>query len=353
MAIEITTASNEQLSGIRTALQVGPKSSVVFANVTTTNNTTATNFFGDGSNLTNIPSTQVSLRNSITTDLEVGGLSAASVVMSGTTFQQFAERLLTKVFYPTFTDPSGSLSLTVGGQTNPIDVEIGTQGVTFTATLNRGSINGALVGGVWNTGVSQNPRTGEANKYILNGNDNFTNNQLVSSTAIINEGTNNYTSQINFNQGPQPLDSKNQPFNAPFAAGSLTGGSLNRSVFGRRRMFYGADTLTATPSTSNEIRALPQNFLNPTNGSQFTVVNGRALNIPAGANRVIIAYPNNLQAITSIRYVEAGNANVIETFQMTTVSVSGINGHQPALYKVYTYKPSVAFPSSATYEITI
>jgi hypothetical protein len=290
------------------------------------------------------------LDDTITTDLEVGALTAASVLVAGTSLQDFAERLLTKTFDPTFTAPSASLSVVINAVTNPSEVEIGTQGITYNASLNRGSINGALVGGIWNPSAFQDNRSGIANNYIIIGVNNGTNTQLVSGDAIVNEGTNTYNATVAYNQGPQPLNSKNQPFSTPLAAGSLT---PSRSVSGRRRIFYGADTGTTAPVDSNGVRSLPQNSLNPANGSQYTIANSRALNIPTGSQRVVIAYPASLQSVTLIRYVEAGNANVTGTFTETTVSVAGLNNHQPTNYRVYTYTPSVPFPSPATYEIII
>lgn len=293
------------------------------------------------------------LDDTITTDLEVGALTAASILVAGTSLQDFAERLLTKTFTPTFTGPSGTLSVTISSVTNPSEVEVGTLGATYNVAFNRGSINGALVGGIWNPAAFQNFRSGVANNYTIIGVNNGTLTQLVSTDAVVNEGANTYASVVSYDQGPQPLNSKNQSFDSPLPAGSISGGTLNRTVNGRRRMFYGADTSNTAPSDSNGVRALPQNFLNPANGSQFTVVNGRALNIPAGAQRVVFAYPSTLQAVTLVRYVEAGNANVTGTFTQTTVSVAGFNNHQPTNYRVYTYIPSVPFPSSATYEIII
>jgi hypothetical protein len=241
-----------------------------------------------------------SLTNTINTSLVVGALTAGSVLASGTTFQSFAERLLTTTFNPTYTPPTVTLT-----SNHSSIVEAGTQGITLTVNFNRGSINGALVGGIWQPSTFQNFRAGAASNYTIINIDNGTNNELTSATAIVSDGANVYGATLNHNQGPQPTNSQSNPVDSPYPA-ALSAVSL--TVTGRRRMFYGADTVNSIPTTSNEIRGLGQNFLNPANGSTFTVANTRALTIPAGTRRVIIAYPDTLQNLTSVKYIEAGNA---------------------------------------------
>lgn len=116
---------------------------------------------------------------------------------------------------------------------------------------------------------------------------------------------------------------------------------------GQRQAFFQAQPIEGNPSQSNEIRALSGTRLNPSNGTSFSIA------IPAGTKRIVIAYPASLRDVTSVKYVELGNAEVGDTFQLVNINVEGANGYNPIPYKVWVYTPAVPFGSSATYNVTI
>jgi hypothetical protein len=273
----------------------------------------------------------------VTSDVTVGSINAGDVVLKGTNLQNFVEQLLLKTFYPTFTNPSASMSSNLAST-----VESGTTSVTLTVTLNRGAITGKSIGGIWQPSTFQDFRSGVATNYIINGINNGTTNSLVSSTAIIKDGSNSFSSTTSYDQGPQPVDSKNINYSTPLVAGTA---NAITNVTGARRGFYGVDSLA---DTSALIRSLGSNT-NPgvSNGTNFTI------NIPAGATSVIFAYPSTLQNVTTVKYVEGLNAEVKTNFTQTTVLVEGLNGYTAINYKVYRYVPVQPFPSSATYTVTI
>ena len=280
------------------------------------------------------------LTNSITADLSVGAISATQVFAPGTSFQEFATALLSRVFYPTYTAPSLGIGVSIS---NPS--EVGTSGVTITVNFNRGSINGLAVGGIWQPNTFQNFRSGAATNFIILGTNNSTNNVLTSSTAVVNEGPNIYGSVVSYGAGIQPIDSKNNNFETPLAASSIVN---SVAIIGARRTFFGADTNTTAPTNSTGVRALASSALNLSNGSQFTI------NIPAGTRRICFAYPATLRDVTTIAYVEQGNANQVAAFgSPATVSVAGANNFNPINYKVYTYISAIPFGSSATFIVTI
>jgi len=291
------------------------------------------------------------LTANVSSDVTVGAISATQVIPTNTGFQQFVEALLTKVFNPTFTDPSASLTSNLAS-----DVELGTTGITFTLSLNKGAISGNLQSGVWNPNLFQNSRAGDANNYTIFGVDRDTTNTYTSANAIIGPDDNVFgNSRIDFNIGPQPFNSKLQNFGSPLPAGFVLSNTI--TIRGRRRMFYGADTNTNVPTLSSEIRNLPQSYLNPVQGlvlNNTTVGSvNRSLFIPAGSRRVIFAYPATLNLVSEVRYFEAGNASVKDNFIQTTIDVPGLNERFSIPYRVYYYIASTAFGDSANYFITI
>ncbi len=130
--------------------------------------------------------------------------------------------------------------------------------------------------------------------------------------------------------------------------GKILAGDLSDTLTysGGRQAFYGTDLGSVNPSTSDEIRALAGKRMNPANGTAFT------LNIPAGAKRILIAYPDTLRDLTSVNYAEL-NAEVVDTFTKVNLQVNGVNGFTAIGYKIFVYIPAIAFGSSATYNVTI
>jgi len=135
----------------------------------------------------------------------------------------------------------------------------------------------------------------------------------------------------------------------PSPDGQILAGSKSDTLTytGYRKLFYGADTQGAAPTTSAAVRALANNSLNPVNGTSFN------LNIPVGTTRVVVAYDAALRDLTSVKYEEVGRNEVADTFVKTTVQVEGANGFTAKEYKVYTYAPAIPFGSAATYNVTI
>lgn len=277
----------------------------------------------------------------VTAALDVGAIEAGDVVVEGTDLQGFVEQLLLDTFFPTFTNPSVNLTSSLSS-----NVEAGTiSNVTLTANFNRGAITGDLVGGVWNPGTKQDDRAGPANNYTIAGTDNDLDNDLILTSYQVVDGSNSWSTTVDYDQGPQPLDSDGSNYSSPLAAGSVSD-SVN--VNGRRRAFYGSDSVSSTPyTTSNEVRGLGSSVLNPSNGTSFTI------NIPIGALMVVFAYPSTLQDVGSVIHVEGLNQNIKDVFNQTTVSVAGANGYSPINYKVYTWVPVSAFTATATHIVTI
>lgn len=282
------------------------------------------------------------LSQNYTSLVSTGAIEVGDSLPQGMDFETFIKKLILKTFYPTFTNPTSTLSLGgVGSST-----ESGTvTDISLSLAFNKGSINGLMIGGIWNAGAFQDYRSGDALNYVIDGENLL----LVNTKSILNhqfiDGANSWDGIVNFSEGPQPFDSLDNIYQAPYAPNSLT---KTKTVMGYRNLFYGTDAVNNIPYTDGDvIRQLPLDILNPVNGQTFTI------NIPVGAKMVVFAYPDTLRDVTTIKYVEGLNAEVKGIFEQTSVFVAGANGYAPIIYKVYTYVPLEAFGSTATYNVTI
>ena len=169
--------------------------------------------------------------------------------------------------------------------------------------------------------------------------------QYMQPEITVEDGGNlKFTGTVNYAQGPV----KNDNLGLPYPTGQIKAGTLSQTITytGQRKAFYGRDNQSEAAAESSEIRSLPQNVLNPVNGTKLTI------SIQSGDSRVTFAYPAALRDVTSVMS-SALNLNVKDTFQKTLVDVEGANGYKATQYKVYTYIPAIPFATSDTYTITI
>jgi hypothetical protein len=148
-------------------------------------------------------------------NVEVGGMPAGTV-LTGRTSNQILEEILVDTFEPTFVAPSVTLTENVANTQ-----EVGsTINITYTATFDRGEI---IL-----TGNTQNDRSGAPNTYTFTGisadtfNTTSNSQQLVLSNYVIQLGANNESVQVDYDAGPQPLDSNGDPFGSPLPAGNVS-----------------------------------------------------------------------------------------------------------------------------------
>lgn len=284
-----------------------------------------------------ISTSSSTLSSDIISDVDLGGISTLDTVAAGTSLQEFAEALLLKLYFPTFTNPS--INLIENG--NDVNVEVGTNsGLELIANFNAGAINGDLNGGIWDANLKQADRAGGVVDYSFDGNTQSTNSYSLTST--IGEGSNVFNVVVNYNEGAQPVDSRGDDYLSPLLAGSV---SDSLTINGRRNAFYGVDLVS---NDSVGVRLLGNTRLNPSNGTSFTI------NIPSGATSVSFAYPNTLRDVSSVIYVEGLNAEIKSAFgSPQTISVEGLNGFTAIGYKVYTYAPVSPYSEDVTYIVTI
>lgn len=277
----------------------------------------------------------------VVSDVDIGGIHKLDVIQSGTTLQAFIENILTKTYYPTFTNPSAFITDNL-----PNKVEVGTIGTILNANLNRGSINGDIVNGIWLQSTAQDFRSGPPIQYTFSGSyidtESQSDSSLVLSTEVIEEGVNNFGIVIDYAEGPQPKDSDGNNFQTPLPAGSV---STSLTVNGKRNAFYGSSSEEFAPNSSSEIRTL-NSKLDPVNNTTFTIT------APAGEKHIVFAYPSSLREVSEVIHNES-NFDVKDTFEEQSIIVSGANGYVGIEYRVYIFTPIAPLASTNTYTVTI
>lgn len=147
------------------------------------------------------------LENPMTATKAVGGVAVGKTWAKDTPLETVIRDVLSPVLYPTLTNPSASLSR----NPNTSLLEVGaTLAVTFTISLNRGSINPAY-------GTS-GYRSGAANGYSLNGGTKQSGNTF---SETVSENNKSFYGIAYYDAGEQPKDSAGQNYNSPLPAGSV------------------------------------------------------------------------------------------------------------------------------------
>lgn len=171
----------------------------------------------------------------------IGALNPGDSVDAGTTLQGFVEKLLNKIYYPTYTPHSFSLTNNAGNKPK----EVGSSfNITLTFNFNQGEILGKLVNNVWLEDEKQADRLGAATSYILNGVSGSNNSSSFNVTTVL--GTNTFNGSVTYAIGAQPKDSKNNDFESPFPAG--TSPIQSTSFEGIYPYFYYKSTSPITPA---------------------------------------------------------------------------------------------------------
>ena len=138
---------------------------------------------------------------------------------------------------------------------------------------------------------------------------------------------------------------------ADYAAGQIKGSTQTKNtgaITGYRKSFYGTTTDKSAETTSAVIRGLAGKSTSALgNGSSFNVT------IPVNAQRVIIAYPATLRAVSSIKDKNGMNADITSAFSSSTVNVEGANGYTAISYRVYTQDFANPNDTANTYIVTI
>lgn len=157
------------------------------------------------------------LADDIATVNALGGIPAGTSVaqLKNKTFSQLFDELIFPTVNPTFENPTASLSLK-STSTTPIIQEVGTTGasVPVVASFNTGYNPGAIkIAGVKKQNRGGDLKSNESFIYINNAPD------AKKFPTEIPEGSIIYKYRAAYAQGPQPLDSKGNNYQAPLPAG--------------------------------------------------------------------------------------------------------------------------------------
>jgi hypothetical protein len=144
----------------------------------------------------------------------IGAIVPGDIVPAGSTLQDFVTQLLFKIYNPSFTPPTYSLTTTIGL------TEIGSLvSVPLSFIYYRGDIKGATAGLIWDVNGSQGPRGGTASGYTIEGNPLLTNTYTVTG-HFTNQGQNTFYGTVTYLAGKQPLNSINLPYLSPATGGT-------------------------------------------------------------------------------------------------------------------------------------
>lgn len=255
----------------------------------------------------------------------VGGLATGDTIPAGTTLDELITMLTQKSVPATYTQPGVTCRVSSG--TAAGSYEVGTEiNTTLQATFTQNDA-GAL------TTLAIN-KSGAGEPIISGGTSPQTTDPQ---TFTLGEETVSFTATASYAAGAIKNDNLGKPSpEGQIQAGSKT--SAGVSFVGKRNLFYGTGTGATPEMTSEVVRGLANKKLGPTNGTSFNI------NVAAGQQYVVIAYPATLRNLTKCFYVEQ-NTDLVENFALETKSVQGANGAAGADYKVYVY--SMAIPAAA------
>ncbi len=258
----------------------------------------------------------------------------ATIAATGKNLKQVFDTIFVKEKNPSVTQPSVSVSLAGAGAK-----EVGTKVTpSYTASFNAGKYEFGPATGCSITSWSV---TDTNNAEPLN-------TATGSFTEITVADDTNYkvNATVNYSEGAIPKTN----IGNDYPAGKIVAGNKSAdsyTITGYRNSFYG--TLTEKGEiTSDIIRALIGKSNKAFgNGADFTII------LPAGAMRVIFAYPATLRDVTSVKDVNGLNAEIKSSFTKSTLSVEGANGFAGIDYKVYTADFAAPIEKANSYAVKI
>jgi hypothetical protein len=261
----------------------------------------------------------------------VGGLKTGDTIPEGTTMDELIKLLTQKSVPASYSQPGVTCRVSTG--TAAGSYEVGTQiNTTIQGTFTKNDAGELTQIEILKNGASilsqaTSPITTEAQTFTLG------------------EETVSFTAKATYADGPVKNDNLGQPSpDGQIKAGSKTSAAV--SFVGKRNLFYGTGVGTTPSVTSELVRGLSNKQLGPSNGTSFNI------NVAAGQQYVVIAYPATLRKITKCFYVEQ-NTDLAENFTEQTISVQGANGAAGADYRVLVYQMAVPAAAGMTLQVQI
>lgn len=251
------------------------------------------------------------LTEDLIASVTVGGVSTGKKFDAGESLETIIRNILSPTLYPTFTNPSVSMSATgaklieKGGNLN----------VTFTITFNRGSINPAY-------GTS-GYRSGVATSYTLDGTSQTTNTFV----KTITEAKTSYQGSVAYAQGEQPKDSNGGNYDSPLPAGSINTNTISYEFV--NAIWANTSNIATIAKLSLVSKSTKQrDMVFPAQ----TVTNPEVFDIPASWTVTAVQVKNDLSG----QYEDAS-----DQFNITDITHDDAGGISTA-YKRYTFNMGMA-----------
>ena len=266
--------------------------------------------------------------------VNVGGITDGMVLDSNITFLDFAKKMLLKAIPATYTAPTIAIANNSGQASG--NVEAGTSiTVKLRATFTKNDA-GDLSSISFLKG-STSVQNGTSSPLIYTG-----------SAFVVGDETVTFKASASYAEGPI----KNDNLGNPSPNGHIQAGTINSSSYsitGKRKLFYGTGVGAVPTLNSENIRALSNNKLAPTNGLSFTI------NVAAGQQYIIFAYESTLRDVSKVKYEETNDSTLAQNFTKTLVNIADARGGSNGLkeYKVYSYGMDAPAPAAMTLTVTI
>lgn len=266
---------------------------------------------------------------------DLGALSNGDSIPEGIDMDGFLEMITQKPIVPTYQQPSISMTRSGSGTTAGA-YEAGTSITpSYIAIFNKGDAGTltqiAILKNEEEVGVSAE------SSYAYNG-----------ESFVLGDETITYKAKATYEEGPI----KNNNLGTPDATGQIKAGSKTSSEFvfsGQRNLFYGTGIGEVPELTSDFIRGFANKKLNPTQEYSFTI------NVAAGQQYFVFAYPATLRDVSKVYYVEGNDPSMAASLSKETVNVADARGGNNGLkaYKVFFYRAAVPFVAPGTMQVTI
>ena len=267
--------------------------------------------------------------------VNIGNLTDGKTISRDLTLAQFIKQMVQKAIPASYTQPSVSL-VNNGGQAAG-NVEAGSSvNIKLRANFTKNDA-GDLTALEIKKGAEQ-VATGSSSPVDYSSTE----------ALVVGDETVTFTATATYGEG----EIKNNNLGEPSPDGHITAGSKNSSgysITGKRNAFYGTGVGATPELNSANVRSLTNKKLAPANGNTITI------NVAAGQQYVIIAYPATLRDITQIKYEETNDIGALSKFTKTQVQVADARGGENGLmdYKVYSYGMAVPAPAAMTFTVTI
>ena len=274
------------------------------------------------------------------TTTEIGYITlqngSAHIPSTGKNLTDTWEQIFVKEQNPTVTPPAVSFNQVTTGS-----FEVGTSVTpSYDAKMSVGSYSYGPATGL--TAKSWNVNLRKGNTSVQNkttAKDTF--------TAIVLADGDSYTinAEASYDDAAVPVTNKGKAY----AAGQIKAGKVSKTsgtISCYRNTFYGT-TANKDSLDSPTIRTLNKTGKALKAGDSVTIA------LPAGAVRVVFAYPATLRDITSVKDINGLNAEIVSAFKKETITVAGAGNDAGISYKVFTTEFAAPLESANSYKVTI